>query len=75
MSAHFVAGCGLFVGLMATPAVAASYKFELHNESKYPITGFQTFEEGKWSTGSDAYQPIDVAQEFIETEASTEPIC
>ena len=38
--------------LAAPPAFASSYKFELHNESKYAITGFQTFEDGKWSTWS-----------------------
>ena len=36
--------------LLASPAFAASYKFQLHNESKYAITGFQTYEDGKWST-------------------------
>jgi hypothetical protein len=44
---------GLLAGIGVTPALAASYKFELHNESKYEITGFQTFEDGKWSTWSD----------------------
>ena len=61
---------GLLGALIATPALAGSYKFMLHNESKYPITGFretsrirgfvdanpitgfQTYEDGKWSTWS-----------------------
>ena len=47
LASVFVLGAAL-----ATPASAASYKFELHNESKYPIVGFQTFEDGKWSTWS-----------------------
>ena len=38
--------------VIAAPALAASYKFELHNDSRYEITGFQTFEDGKWSTWS-----------------------
>ena len=41
-----VALLGCFV---ATPALAESYKFTLHNESKYAIEGFETFEDGKWS--------------------------
>ena len=42
----------LCLALSVSPAFAASYKFTLHNESKYPITGFETFEDGKWSTWS-----------------------
>ena len=39
-----------FLGVtMATSALADSYKFQLHNESKYTITGFQTYEGGKWT--------------------------
>lgn len=42
-----------FIGAVATSAAAGeSYKFQLHNKSKYEITGFQTFEDGKWSTWS-----------------------
>ena len=33
----------------ASPASAGTYKFAMHNESQYPITGFETFEDGKWS--------------------------
>ena len=32
--------------------MADSYKFQMHNESKYAITGFETYEDGKWSTWS-----------------------
>ena len=28
----------------------ASYTFTLHNESEYKISGFQTYEDGKWSS-------------------------
>ena len=42
---------------MATSALADSYKFQLHNESKYTITGFQTYEDGKWTP----WTPVDVA--------------
>jgi hypothetical protein len=52
MLLRWLAGIGLTAALAASPAVASSYKFELHNESKYAITGFQTFEDGKWSTWS-----------------------
>jgi hypothetical protein len=38
--------------LAAAPASAESYKFMLHNESQYAISGFQTYEDGKWSTWS-----------------------
>jgi hypothetical protein len=42
-----------FIGTVATSAAAGeSYKFQLHNDSKYEVTGFQTFEDGKWSTWS-----------------------
>jgi hypothetical protein len=46
------------IGVMpATVALAESYKFQLHNESQYEITGFQTFEDGKWSTWSGVSVP------------------
>jgi hypothetical protein len=43
---------GLISAALASPALADSYKFTLHNESQYAITGFQTYENGKWSTWS-----------------------
>jgi len=52
MIPRFIASLGLLGLLAATPAFADSYKFTLHNESKYPIIGFQTYEDGKWSTWS-----------------------
>lgn len=52
MRPHFLASLVLIGAMMITPAMAASYKFTLHNDSKYPIVGFQTFEDGKWSTWS-----------------------
>ncbi len=38
--------------LFLTPALAEdeSYKFNLQNDSQYTITGFETFENSKWST-------------------------
>lgn len=53
----------LLGALMATPTLADSYKFQLHNESKYAITGFQTYEDGKWSTWSG----VDVAPGETQT--------
>ena len=46
-----VLGIGLIA--LAATAMAADYKFQLLNKTtKYTITGFQTFEDGKWSTWS-----------------------
>jgi hypothetical protein len=46
-----VLGIGLIA--VAATAMAADYKFQLLNKTtKYTITGFQTFEDGKWSTWS-----------------------
>ena len=53
MTFRLLASLGLLGALFATPVLAGTYKFTLHNESKYPITGFQTYEDGKWSTWSD----------------------
>jgi hypothetical protein len=52
MTFRLLTSLGLLGVLFATPALAGTYKFTLHNESKYPITGFQTYEDGKWSTWS-----------------------
>ena len=51
MLRHTLLSLGL-VAALATPALAESYKFTLYNHSKYAITGFQTLENGKWSTWS-----------------------
>ncbi len=40
----------VFAAVAAAPAVAEEYTFTLHNESEYKINGFQTFEDGKWSS-------------------------
>jgi len=34
---------------LSLPALADSYKFNLQNNSKYEIIGFETFEDSKWS--------------------------
>jgi hypothetical protein len=52
MTFRLLTSLGLLGALFAAPAMAESYKFSLHNESKYEITGFQTYEDGKWSTWS-----------------------
>ncbi len=52
MTAGFIALLALTGVLLGSPAMAESYKFSMHNESKYEITGFQTYEDGKWSTWS-----------------------
>jgi len=52
MTYRYSAILGLAGALTIAPALADSYKFTMHNESKYAITGFQTFEDGKWSTWS-----------------------
>jgi hypothetical protein len=41
----------LFGIVVAHPAIAGdTYKFNLHNQSSdYTITGFRTYEDGKWS--------------------------
>jgi hypothetical protein len=57
MSYRFLTSLGLIGALLVTPALAGSYKFQLHNESKYAISGFQTFEDGKWSTWSGVNIP------------------
>jgi hypothetical protein len=57
MSYRFLTSFGLLGAFVISPAVADSYKFTLHNESKYAITGFQTYEDSKWSTWSG----VDIA--------------
>jgi hypothetical protein len=52
MAHSWLISLGLVGGLMATSASAESYKFLMHNDSQYAITGFQTFENGEWSTWS-----------------------
>ena len=41
---------GVVAAAAATPATAEQYTFTLHNESEYKISGFQTYEDGKWSS-------------------------
>ena len=53
MNYRFMFAVSVIGTISTTAALAESYKFELHNESKYEITGFQTFEDGKWSTWSN----------------------
>ena len=62
MGQRFLASLILIGATMITPALAASYKFTLYNESKYPIIGFQTFEDGKWSTWSGVSVGPDESQ-------------
>ena len=47
---------GVFLGLLLPVlAHADDYKFRLYNNTtKYKITGFQTYENEKWSTWSNA---------------------
>ena len=52
MFRRFLTAVGLAGVLVASPAWADSYKFMLHNDSKYEITGFQTYENETWSTWS-----------------------
>jgi|SRR5580704_16504632 hypothetical protein len=55
-------GAGL-MGMVATSASAAdTYKFTLYNHSKYPIVGFQTYENGKWDTWRNVGVGIDEKQ-------------
>jgi hypothetical protein len=62
MGHSFLTTLSLFSALAATPALAESYKFTMHNESKYAITGFETFEDGKWSTWSGVDIPPGTSQ-------------
>ena len=57
MKRRLISAVVLMTALSATAAMAASYKFKLHNELKYAITGFQTYEDGKWSTWSGVDVP------------------
>ncbi len=57
MPYRVLATLALLGALIVTPALAGSYKFKLHNESQYAITGFQTYEDGKWSTWSGVNIP------------------
>ena|SRR5476649_1783937 len=49
MNPRFLSAVCLLGVTMASSALADSYKFQLHNESKYTITGFQTYQGGKWT--------------------------
>ena len=58
-------GFCLLVFTGGQPAIAESYKFTLYNHSQYEISGFQTYENGKWddwknvSVSSDDHQVMD----------------
>ena len=52
MAYRFIASLGLLAAIVATPAFAGTYKFTLVNKSQYPIVGFETYENDKWSTWS-----------------------
>ena len=73
MSFRFLTSLGLLGALIAGPALAGSYKFTMHNESKYAITGFQSFEDGKWSTWSGVNIPP--GQEQVMDWQSAEGAC
>ena len=62
MNFRFIFALSLVGGIATTAAAGESYKFKLHNESKYEITGFQTFEDGKWSTWSGVSVAPDETQ-------------
>ena len=62
MSQRFLTTLVLIGAAMTTPAFAASYKFTLHNQSQYAISGFQTFEDNKWSTWSGVSVPPGASQ-------------
>jgi hypothetical protein len=49
MPYSFVTSLSLFGALNITPALADSYKFTMHHDSKYAITGFETSEDNKRS--------------------------
>jgi hypothetical protein len=77
MFPRFLTSLALLGALFAAPALAESYKFTMHNESKYAITGFETYEGGKWSTWSgvdwnssagDCTVPFRIIYKDIETE-------
>ena len=55
MSYRLLTSAALLGALIATPTFAGAYKFTMHNNSQYPISGFETYEDGKWSkwTGVD----------------------
>jgi hypothetical protein len=57
MNYRFILAVGFISAMSATAAQASSYKFQLHNESEYEITGFQTYENGEWSTWSGVSVP------------------
>ena len=62
MMRRVLLGVGLAVALAAAPATAETYKFTLYNHSKYPIIGFQTYENGKWDTWSNVGVDADEHQ-------------
>ena len=57
MSYRLLTSAALLGALIATPAFAGTYKFTMHNNSKYAISGFETYEDGKWSKWSGVDLP------------------
>ena len=54
-TSRLLVGAFLSGPLLPAPAGASDYTFHLYNNTtKYPIIGFQTYENDKWSTWSDA---------------------
>lgn len=49
MSFRVLTAFGPLGALVSAPVLAGSCKFMLHNGSKYPVTGLQTYEDDKWS--------------------------
>ena len=72
MSARILLGLGVAAGLLATPALADTYKFTLHNDSKYAITGFETKEDGKWTKWEGVKAGPGDTQEMEWTAANAE---
>jgi hypothetical protein len=63
MIGRFIFALGFISATSASAALAESYKFQLHNESEYEITGFQTYEDDKWwSTWSGVSVPAGETQ-------------
>jgi hypothetical protein len=49
MNQPWLVSLAVLAVLAAAPASAETYKFTMHNESQYSISGFETYEDGKWS--------------------------
>ena len=62
MIGRFIFALGFISATSASAALAESYKFLLQNELEYEITGFQTYEDDKWSTWSGVSVPAGETQ-------------